>query len=326
MIDTPGFDDSRRSDTDVLREIADWLNKSYETDILLRGILYFHRITDTRMQGSARKNILLFSKLCGDEALKNVLLVTSMWDKLPKSQISVAKGKEKQLVETHEYWGFMVSKGSTVLRHRNTADSARAIVKRLVNGKGCAIKLDVQEQMVDKKQTLNETAAGRELNAAIAEERKRWEREIEETMREAMRTRDEEAKQVLREMENEYAQKLARLARDQERMRVDVEMLHEQRMEEALRARRRSPNAERVPRSRRLPYDSPAPRPRRQRFPTSRPRGPQDESSSRRFYDRLRRKGVTSQGLREFAKAGACPRISLNGESYAVICKTGGKL
>ncbi|GJD04843.1 FAD binding domain-containing protein [Colletotrichum higginsianum] len=243
LIDTPGFNDMERSDTEVLREIADWLNKSYETDILLRGILYFHRITDTRMQGSARKNILLFSKLCGDEALKNVLLVTSMWDKLPKSQISDAKGKEKQLVETHEYWGFMVSKGSTVLRHRNTADSARAIVNRLVNGKGCAIKLDVQEQMVDKKQTLNETAAGRELNAAVAKERRKWEREMQDTqeqMREFMRARDEEAKQVLCEMKKEDAQRPThkdRRAQEKEWQRELREMRETQdQMREAMRA------------------------------------------------------------------------------------------
>jgi len=82
FIDTPGFDDTNRSDTEVLRELANWLTKSYSDSIKLNGILYFHRISDVRMQGSAKKNLLMFKKLCGEDALRNVILVTSMWDRV----------------------------------------------------------------------------------------------------------------------------------------------------------------------------------------------------------------------------------------------------
>jgi hypothetical protein len=51
LIDTPGFDDTNRSDTEVLKEIARWLVASYKGKILLNGIIYLHRITDIRMQG-----------------------------------------------------------------------------------------------------------------------------------------------------------------------------------------------------------------------------------------------------------------------------------
>jgi hypothetical protein len=97
LIDTPGFDDTHRSDAKVLREIAAWLTHSYShknDKILLNGIIYLHRISDSRMKGSAKKNLLMFEKLCGEDALKKVILVTTMWDKVPLDE---AEAREKQL-------------------------------------------------------------------------------------------------------------------------------------------------------------------------------------------------------------------------------------
>ncbi|TKA64677.1 hypothetical protein B0A49_13161 [Cryomyces minteri] len=65
LIETPGFDDTNRSDTEVLREIATLLTISYSHDVRSYGIIYFDRISDIRMQGSAKKNLLMFKKLCG---------------------------------------------------------------------------------------------------------------------------------------------------------------------------------------------------------------------------------------------------------------------
>jgi len=44
LFNTPGFDDTMRSDTDILEEIAEFLSHTYKQDVLLSGILYFHRI------------------------------------------------------------------------------------------------------------------------------------------------------------------------------------------------------------------------------------------------------------------------------------------
>lgn len=63
LVDTPGFDDTNLSNTDVLREIATWLTGSCNNEVKLNGILYLHRITDPRMGGSAKKNLFMFKKL-----------------------------------------------------------------------------------------------------------------------------------------------------------------------------------------------------------------------------------------------------------------------
>lgn len=101
LIDTPGFDDTTRSDAEVLGEIATWLGASYQQHILLHSIIYLHRITDRRMQGAARKNIRMFRQLCGnDDALSKVHLVTTMWDQVDES---VGLRREKELVATTEF-------------------------------------------------------------------------------------------------------------------------------------------------------------------------------------------------------------------------------
>ena len=80
LVDTPGFDDTEMSDTDVLLTFVDWLNLQYKNELKLSGLIYLHRITDDRMTGTATRNLTMMRKLCGDENLKNVLLATTRWE------------------------------------------------------------------------------------------------------------------------------------------------------------------------------------------------------------------------------------------------------
>jgi hypothetical protein len=66
------------------------------------------------MQGSAKKNLYMFKKLCGNNALKNVILVTTMWDKVSEAE---GTARELELTSTPDFWGWMVSQGSKVYRH-----------------------------------------------------------------------------------------------------------------------------------------------------------------------------------------------------------------
>ena len=228
LVDTPGFDDTTKSDTEVLREIAGWLNASYKNRVLLHGIIYLHRIADVRMQGSAKKNLLMFKKLCGENALKKVVLATTMWDKVPQRE---AEEREKQLIETPEFWGFMVSKGSVTYRHNNTVESAVRIIEKLAvdNSK---MTLDIQNQMVNENQNLVETAAGKELESELIKERQKWAAELkdaQEQIKEAIRLRDKESEQALQELRNDYMTRMESLERANERLHVDAERLHNER-------------------------------------------------------------------------------------------------
>ena len=227
MIDTPGFDDTNRSDTEVLREIATWLTDSYANGIKLHGILYLHRITDVRMQGSARKNLFMFKKLCGPNALKNVFLVTTMWEKVDFSE---GCRRESQLVDTEEFWGWMKAQGSHIVRHQNNEDSARKILEQLMSSHSKVV-LNIQQQMVEEKRTLDKTDAGIELESEIARERARWSenlRLVKEDMEQAIRDRDMLAQEEIRKMESEYGNRLERLEQERNELKISMEKLHEE--------------------------------------------------------------------------------------------------
>jgi predicted GTPase len=60
LVDTPGLDDTTMSDSNVVNRILDWLETEYRKGTKLNAILYLHRITDPRMQGSALRNLRMF--------------------------------------------------------------------------------------------------------------------------------------------------------------------------------------------------------------------------------------------------------------------------
>ena len=79
LVDTPGFDDTKRSDTGVLKDLAYWLSLSYEKKgILLTGLIYLHPISQTRMAGTAFKNLRTFKKMVGSQSMHSVAQVTTM--------------------------------------------------------------------------------------------------------------------------------------------------------------------------------------------------------------------------------------------------------
>ncbi|KAF8153675.1 P-loop containing nucleoside triphosphate hydrolase protein [Mycena galopus ATCC 62051] len=130
--DSPGFDDSREgvTDTDVLRKIAAFLEQEFHEDKKLTGIIYLHRITDTRMGGISVRNLRMFRKLCGDDALKNVVIVTTRWDDVPEKDRGAMEKREKELMETTgKFFEPLIAGGGRFLRHDNTTESARRITE-----------------------------------------------------------------------------------------------------------------------------------------------------------------------------------------------------
>ncbi|KAL3460407.1 WD40-repeat-containing domain protein [Aspergillus heterothallicus] len=227
LIDTPGFDDTNRSDTEVLRQLAGWLTSTYSQNVRLTGIIYFHRISNVRMTGSAKRNIVTFRKLCGDNALPNVVLATSMWDDVPHE---VAIKREKELMEQPAWWGYMIDKGSRTFRHDNTRESAVTLVKEFLGVAEPTVVLSLQEEMVDGHKTLEQTSAGVQLNEILAIERARFQRELEalqQDFKDALRQRDEEAARDIEEATNANRAKMEKLAIDQSNLQVKLDSLAE---------------------------------------------------------------------------------------------------
>ncbi|KAH7378112.1 P-loop containing nucleoside triphosphate hydrolase protein [Cadophora sp. MPI-SDFR-AT-0126] len=178
IMDCPGFDDTKRSDTEILKEIAEQLSAIRILGYNLKGIVYLHRITDNKMSGTAVRNLDLFTKLVGEDALSNVVLVTTMWGNVT----DVEKANERDSELRDEYWGDMRRKGSTATRFDGTTASAEGIVSQLL-GKRTVI-LKVQEQLVDQKMQLNQTAAGAFLEPTIHREEAQYRERLTELEKE----------------------------------------------------------------------------------------------------------------------------------------------
>ncbi|KAL4073381.1 P-loop containing nucleoside triphosphate hydrolase protein [Scleroderma citrinum] len=158
FVDTPGFDDTYRSDRDILRTIAEWLERKYRGNIKLSGIIYTHRITDNRMSGSVSKNLDLFGRLCGNKAAEHVLLVTTMWDRARDPNIAASRVAQLE----GNFWKPLIEAGARHRKFENTTESAWDIVSDVVGGTEAEAVL-LQEELVDAERKLNETTAGKAL-------------------------------------------------------------------------------------------------------------------------------------------------------------------
>lgn len=214
LVDTPGFDDSLRTDSEILRKVALWLNKAHSSHLKLTGIIFLQRISDVRVGGSGIKNIKMFQKLCGDESLASVILATTMWD-LAIEQAAV--DREAQLKRDPMLWKRMIDHGSQVIRHDEQKASAEKIIKCLIASKR-PVTLDIQREMVDQQLELLQTGAGSELASAVEKLIQHYEKklkELENDLKEAWDKRDQERRDLLEAAREEHR---ANLAKNQEEM------------------------------------------------------------------------------------------------------------
>ena len=166
----------------------------YEEDIKLAGIIYLHRITDGRMGGSPHRNLRMLGELCGDQAVKKVVLVTTMWDRVKQEH---SQRRERELFDN--YWKTMINYGASTARFLNTTDSAWKIIDPILEQQETEVLL-LQEELVDLKRALNETQAGKTLYSDL----QRLRAEQRDTVRSlAEQARKENDPQLARELEDE---------------------------------------------------------------------------------------------------------------------------
>ncbi|KAK3689952.1 P-loop containing nucleoside triphosphate hydrolase protein, partial [Podospora appendiculata] len=225
LVDTPGFDDTYKSDTDILKEIAEWLVTAYDNKIFLTGIVYLHPISEARMKNSTMRNLRMFKKLVGAEGLARVVLATTFWSKVADDE---GHAKEQQLMADDDFWGYMMGKGSQVFRHYGTAESATVIVDTLIHHQAGAegkqvMELAIQQEVAVEGKKLNETAAGRSLEDELEFQRRKFEADLQELrkeLEEAIREKDREYERILKENEREYVKKYTEA--DPEKLNVEV--------------------------------------------------------------------------------------------------------
>ena len=229
LLDTPGFDDTSRSDTEILREIASTLTELYKRDHSLAGILYLHRITDPKMGHSAIRNLEIFKRLCGREAWRGVTFVTTRWDGIEEGTPTweSAIERERQLATTEKYWASLIREGANVQRHFGTRGSALSIIDTLLHRR-FNISLAIQEDMGKHELSLDQTAAGQFLAKEQEDLQARYEQEmkdLEEEKQEAISQKDRELAQELTSQEEKYRSDHAQFSTARHDLHVDFRQL-----------------------------------------------------------------------------------------------------
>ena len=171
-MDTPGFGDTHIDDVDILHDIGSWLETMYDSqdsdghkgETKLAGIVYLHDISLTRMLGSTLKNLDVFQKLCGKDALKRVVLCTTKW-----SDIYQEDGERRTEQLKGNYWKEMTEGGSTVRKFEDSQKSAWDVIAPIIEGDriGKMDALQIQEELVEAKKLIPDTEAGRQLRYSL---------------------------------------------------------------------------------------------------------------------------------------------------------------
>jgi len=230
LIDTPGFDDTNRRDIDVLKDVSFWLNKAYNENIILTGIIYLQSISASRIGGTALKDLTMFKKLCGEDSYASVVIGTTFWE---DTDVHSGSLREGQLKKEQMFYAPLLQGGATMMRHFNQKHSALSIVSHLVD-RGTTTILHIQKELKNGK-TLDETEAGAELERAIIEERKKSLKALEQSrleMQEALEKRDEVMAARLAEQQDELEAILQAKEQEREELRVDMEKLFQEKEQE----------------------------------------------------------------------------------------------
>ncbi|KAG6917334.1 hypothetical protein DXG01_002905 [Tephrocybe rancida] len=165
IVDTPGFDDTYVADSEILRRIAVWLARSYSANMKLAGVIYLHEISQTRMLGTARKNLDMFNKLIGEDATKSIVLATTKWSEVPED---VGERREEQLRERH--WKWMFDLGAKLDRFTGTPDSGWKLLHLILDQANLDVNaLEIQQELVEIQKILPDTQAGQTLRYTLEE-------------------------------------------------------------------------------------------------------------------------------------------------------------
>ncbi|KAJ8593378.1 P-loop containing nucleoside triphosphate hydrolase protein [Rhizopogon salebrosus TDB-379] len=233
LIDTPGFDDTTKSDTEVLKMIAAYLRTMHEQKRTLSGVIYMHRISDFRVGGTTRRDFTMFQELCGQEAYKNVLLVTNMWK---SEDDEVALAREQELREKDIFFKPILDNGAVLLRHMNDPGSALDIIRKLTAKDPVVLRIQSELEVAND---ITQTSAFAQLNRELMEQAERNRQELDtlrSELEEAAQAQDEETRMELQEEADKMEAELSRVQNESARLASEYQA-ELRRIEEQLSAR-----------------------------------------------------------------------------------------
>lgn len=158
----------------------------------------------------------MFRKLCGEDSLENVIIVTNMWGLVDPR---VGEARERELIVDERLFQPVLAKGARIVRHSNTKESAHNILRKVIQN--TPMPLQIQKELVEEQKDISETEAAVELDrelAAQAQKHRQELKDIKKEMTEAIALKDEETKKDLETVRLKLVEDMKRIEDDRERL------------------------------------------------------------------------------------------------------------
>lgn len=241
LVDTPGFNDTNRSDIDTLMILATYLGASYANGVRIHGLIMLHPISDNRMSGSSLRNIEMMKAICGFTFYDNLVIATTMWPDTPsQAEITTLENREAELLCDDKFFGAVVAQRANVFRHnergrRNPFEetaSAQRIVAYLIRQSDTHAPevLQLQREMVGQGKTIGETAAGIAVTGDLYKVRQAHERqlrELEAEMKNRLAMSDTAHAAAVQELKADVEGKLRKAEEDKQALEKSMQDMHE---------------------------------------------------------------------------------------------------
>ena len=185
----------------------------------LAGILYFHPICDRKVGGAARKGFNVVRKICGDEALPNLLFVTNMWEEVTPDK---GQQREEQLKQSDLLLKHTLKKGAKIIRHHGNRGSAEEIIRSLLENPPRPFL--IQQELAQGKDPID-TSAAMELSRPLEDQMKEHQAEERQLTADIEQAGDETRKSELEAGINKLRKKIKDLGEKIKELKVKIKEL-----------------------------------------------------------------------------------------------------
>lgn len=196
-LDSNVVQDTNKDDMDTFIRVVHFPSVSYANNVALNGIIHLYSVADTRLTGSAKRNMELMKRICGTDAYPSVHMVLNMWfpDEASlehkKQRARERQLEEEYIIDMHLGDGRIHRLMASVKQSQRRAAARHVLTKDMGHR---PITLQIQAEMVDEGWPLSTTSAGMFLTNKLRTDRSRYKSQmtmLQESLKSARLSKDE---------------------------------------------------------------------------------------------------------------------------------------
>lgn len=127
FVDTPGLNDPKISNADILCEIAKLLEMTKDS-VTYAGVLYVHPAT-LQFSVEAKRSLLFLNAFCGPSYSPSITFVTTMWDRISPEEIEEQDDLVSEMARTK--WSSFLDRGANLYHHGRVYEGEIATIEVL---------------------------------------------------------------------------------------------------------------------------------------------------------------------------------------------------